>query len=111
MFANGQGIVHSARFKLILDDFCNKLDALEKAYAQAIDHLHSISICSLLYLPMRYEVRKKLIKAAAKDPSSGRFILEFEWERIETSKLAIMHFANANMFLHARATEIYNNLY
>ena len=37
--------------------------------------------------------------------------MEFEWERVQTCKLALMHYANANMFLHARAVEIYSKVY
>ena len=37
--------------------------------------------------------------------------MNLEWERLETCKLSLMHFANANMFLHARATEIYSETY
>jgi hypothetical protein len=32
VFCNGGGVVHTPRFKLIIDDFCGKLDALDKAY-------------------------------------------------------------------------------
>lgn len=35
----------------------------------------------------------------------------YEWDRIETTKLALMHFANANMYLHARGLEICSQVY
>ena len=37
--------------------------------------------------------------------------MDFEWDRIETYKLSLMHFANANIYLHAQALEIYSEYY
>ena len=37
--------------------------------------------------------------------------MNFEWERIETTKLSLMHIFNAQMFLHARSLEIYSETY
>ncbi len=37
--------------------------------------------------------------------------MDFEWDRIETYKLSLMHFANANMYLHGQALEIYSEYY
>ena len=52
-----------------------------------------------------------LIKNAEKEPKVFAKGMDFEWERIETTKLSLMHIFNANMFLHARSLELYSETY
>ena len=52
-----------------------------------------------------------LIKNAEKEPKVFAKGMDFEWERIETTKLSLMHIFNAHMFLHARSLELYSETY
>lgn len=38
-------------------------------------------------------------------------IQDFEYERIENIKYALLHFFNAKMYLHAKALELYSQAY
>ena len=54
------------------------------------------------YLPKKNAVLQTQIKLGlTKDPKLLVKIMDFEWDRIETYKLSLMHFANANMYLHS----------
>ena len=37
--------------------------------------------------------------------------MDFEFSRLETYKLSLMHFVNANMYLHGQALELYSETY
>ena len=55
-------------------------------------------------MPKKLDMWKKLIKAAMSDKNQSKQsekIMDLEWERLETFKLSLMHFANANMYLHS----------
>jgi hypothetical protein len=45
------------------------------------------------------------------DEQCRRSAMNMEWQRIETCKFALLHFANANMYLHAKALELYSRVY
>jgi len=63
-------------------------------------------IGSLGSLVTKFERLKKEVAQGDKVPENKEKFMFFEWDRIETTKLALMHFANANMYLHARGLEI-----
>ena len=66
---------------------------------------------ALGYLPKRFETLKKSIKVAKQTPAEVPKIRDFEYERIENIKLALLHFFNAQMYLHAKALELYAKAY
>ena len=63
------------------------------------------------FLPKRMETLKKSIKLAKQTPAEAPKIYDFEWERLENLKLAMLHFFNAKMYLHAKALELYSEVY
>jgi hypothetical protein len=52
-----------------------------------------------------------LILQGEKVAANKEKFMQYEWDRIETTKLSLMHFANANMYLHARGLEICSQVY
>lgn len=46
-----------------------------------------------------------------KDPSCKEKIKDIEYERIETYRQSLLHYFNAQMFLHAQALSIYAEAY
>ena len=83
-----------------------KLDELNAHYNLAISHIQDVSMPALGYLPKRFEVLKKSIKVAQQVPAEIDKIRDFEYERLENLKLAMLHFFNAKMYLHAKALEL-----
>ena len=67
VFASGSGVVHTPRFKLIFDDFCIKIEGLEKSYNQAIQHIQDVPLNYLNTLQTKLAAKQKIIK---KDPTS-----------------------------------------
>lgn len=86
----------------------NNLDA---AYGQCLQHLADVPCNAIGYIPKHNEVLKVQIKMSQKDPKQLRSIMDLEWNRLETCKMSLLHFANANMYLHAQAVEIYSATY
>jgi len=66
---------------------------------------------ALGWLPKRFESLKKSIKMAKQAPSEVPKIRDFEYERLENLKLALLHFFNAKMYLHGKALELYAQAY
>ena len=83
------------------------MSILETAYDVAIKHINDVPSAALNQLPTKLEAHKKLIKDT-KNPANQEKIKDFEWDRIETMKLAILHYQNAHMFLHAKALELFS---
>jgi len=88
-----------------------KLDELNVHYLTAIKHIQDVSMPALGYLPKRMEALKKPIKVAKQTPAEAPKIRDFEYERLENLKLAMLHFFNAKMYLHAKALELYSAAY
>ena len=44
-------------------------------------------------------------------PNEVNKIRDFEYERLENLKFALLHFFNAKMFLHAKALELFSKAY
>lgn len=66
-----------------------------------------VSMPALGFLTKRFEVLKKPIKAT----KEIKKIQDFEYERLENLKCALLHFFNAKMYLHAKALELYSQAY
>ena len=107
----GAPSLHPPRFKAILDKFCSQLDTLDHAYGAFLKHLTDVPANALGNLPKKYQAWKPLIKAGEKEPKAFAKGMDLEWERIETTKLSLMHIFNAQMFLHARSLELYSETY
>ena len=88
-----------------------KLDELNGHYLQAIKHMQDVATPALGYLPKRFETLKKSIKVAKQVKTEMPKIQDFEYERIENIKYALLHFFNAKMYLHAKALELYSQAY
>ena len=108
---SGAPAVHTARYKAIIDKFCAQLDNLDHAYTTLIKHLTDVPSNALGQLPKKFIALKMLIKNGEKEPKAFGKGMDFEWERIETTKLSLLHIFNAQMFLHARSLEIYSETY
>ena len=63
------------------------------------------------YLTKRFDALKKPIKLAKQVPNEIPKIRDFEYERIENLKFALLHFFNAKMYLHAKALELFSAAY
>ena len=92
-------------------DLLGKMEELDGAYSEAIQHIENVSIAALAGLPKKYDTYKKAIKNSDKDPSELQKIKDFEYDRLEHTKLSLCHFINAQMFLHAKALEIFSQVY
>ena len=84
--------IHTPRHQEILDDFIRKIAVLESAYDIAIKHINDVPSAALNQLPTKLEAHNKLIKESQKNPANLEKIKEFEWDRIEALKLAILHY-------------------
>lgn len=104
-------VVHTKTYTSILNKFCKDVNNLDEAYNKCLTHLANVPCNAIGYLPKKYDMYKKLIKTGQKDSKMLFKIMDLEWDRLETSKLSLLHFANANMFLHSQATEIYSSTY
>lgn len=87
------------------------LELLDREYEKAINHIATVAMPALGFLPKRFETLKKSIKIATQVPAELPKVRDFEYERIENIKLALLHFFNAKMFLHAKALELYSKAY
>lgn len=95
----------------VIKAIVKRLDELNVHYLTAIKHIQDISMPALGYLPKRMEQLKKNIKLVKQTPADVPKIRDFEWERLENLKLAMLHFFNAKMYLHAKALELYSIAY
>ena len=111
LYADKKNEVHAQRYQALIDDFCMKLEIIDKAYETAIIHIDSVASNALTHLPTQLELHKKAIKGADKNPAGWDKVKDFEWDRIETTKLAMLHFSNAQMFLHAKCFELFAQVY
>ena len=87
------------------------MDTLDHAYNTFIKHLTDVPANALGQLPKKFIAWNSLIKMGDKEPKAFNKGMDFEWERIETTKLSLMHIFNAHMFLHARSLELYSETY
>ena len=84
---------------------------MDHTYTTFIKHLTDVPLNALGQLPKKYLAWKMLIKNGEKEPKAFCKGMDFEWERIETTKLSLLHLFNAQMFLHARSLELYSETY
>ena len=73
--------------------------------------MQNVAMPPLGFLPKRFETLKKSIKVSGQVQSEQVKIRDFEYERIENIKFALLHFFNARMYLHAKALELYSQAY
>lgn len=88
-----------------------KLDELNNHYLEAIKHMQDVAMPALGFLPKRFDTLKKSIKVAKQVKAEIPKIQDFEFERLENMKYALLHFFNAKMYLHAKALELYSQAY
>ena len=94
-----------------MSSLIKRLDELNKHYEVAILHIQDNSKPGLNFLPKRFETLKKSIKVVGSVPNEVTKVRDFEYERIENIKYAMLHCFNAKMYLHSKALEIYSQAY
>lgn len=99
------------RFVKTIQNLVVRLDDLNSHYNVAIKHIQDVSMPALGYLPKRMEALKKNIKVAKQSSNDAKKVPEFEYERLENLKLAMLHYFNAKMYLHAKALELTSMAY
>ena len=107
---------HPRLYQEILNDFKGKLNNLDDAYKKCLAHMAQVSCAGFMALPQKAKAHAAQVTSKQNNMDFGkeavvRAACELEWQRIETDKLALMHFANACMYLHAQALEIYSATY
>lgn len=100
--------METGQFKVVVAELVAKMDELDKVYATTIKHIEGVSISCLAALPKKFETYRKAIKVSDKQPSELHKIKDFEFDRLEHTKLSLCHFINAQMYLHAKALEIFS---
>ena len=103
--------IDSEQFKMIVLELAQKMDQIDKVYETTIRHIETISLTSLSVLPKKFDDYKKALKTADQKPSELQKIKDFEYDRIEFTKMSVLHFINAQMYLHAKVLEIYSGVY
>ena len=96
---------------MIVLELAQKMDQIDKVYETTIRHIETVSLTSLNVLPKKFDDYKKALKTADQKPSELQKIKDFEYDRIEFTKMSVLHFINAQMYLHAKVLEIYSGVY
>ena len=71
------------------------MDELDKVYEKTIKHIETVAIGALNMLPNKYKTYSTAIKNSVKNPAELGKIKDFEYDRLEYTKLAMLHFINA----------------
>ena len=87
-----------------------ELDKLTSAYKIAINHIDSIASTILSQANKKMDGFKKEIKAEDKQGKYDK-LRDYEYERLEALEKGLLHYFNAQMFLHAKAMEIFAKLF
>ena len=90
-----QNQIETEQFKVVVFELAAKMDELDRVYSTTIRHLESVSIASLVSLPKKLESYKKAIKVSDKQPTELQKAKDFEYDRLESTKLILLHFINA----------------
>ena len=64
-------------------------------YGTTIKHIDSVAVGALNQLPARYDQYKAAIKKSDKTPAELQKIKDLEYDRLEYTKLSMLHFINA----------------
>ncbi|CDW77392.1 UNKNOWN [Stylonychia lemnae] len=90
-----------------IKEFSGKLEKNAPVYTRAMDHIQDVSCNALGYLPKKYEQYKKSIKLMEKQPNDAHKLKDFEYERIQYTRQALLHYFNAQMLVHANMFQLY----
>ena len=71
------------------------MDELDKVYEKTIKHIETVAVGALNMLPNKYKTYASAIKNSVKNPADLGKIKDFEYDRLEYTKLAMLHFINA----------------
>ena len=71
------------------------MDELDKVYEKTIKHIETVAVGALNMLPNKYKTYSSAIKNSVKNPAELGKIKDFEYDRLEYTKLAMLHFINA----------------
>ena len=71
------------------------MDELDKVYEKTIKHIETVAIGALNMLPNKYKTYSTAIKNSVKNPAELGKIKDFEYDRLEYTKLSMLHFINA----------------
>ena len=90
----------SPQLQQTIKQYSAALDKMAAVYDTAGSHIADVSVNALGYLPKKYETYKKSIKVAEKMPEGINKLKDFEFDRIQYTRQALLHFYNAMMLLH-----------
>ena len=83
------------QFKQVLADYGKGLDKVGAVHDTAGLHVQEVAVNALGFLPKKFENHKKTLKLAEKVPESVHKLKDFEFERIQYTRQALLHFLNA----------------
>ena len=79
----------------IIADYSAGLDKVGVTFDTAGQHIQDVSCNALGFLPKKYENHKKSLKLAEKVPESIHKLKDFEFDRIQYTRQALLHYFNA----------------
>lgn len=97
--------------KKILEEYSAKIEKMNTVYDTSCQHIQDVSCNALGFLPKKYEIHKKTLKLADKAPEAVHKLKDLEFERIQYTQKALLHYFNAQMLLHAKQFEMYADIY
>ena len=95
----------------ILKNHAKNLSKIEADYDRATKHITDVSCNALGYLPKKFETYQKSIVVANKIPENYNKLKDFEFDRIEYTQKALLHFFNTQMLIHAQALQVHSQTF
>eukprot|EP00347_Sterkiella_histriomuscorum_P000885 403374149 len=101
----------SPNLQKIIQEYSTGLEKLAPVYDRATTHIQDVSCNALGYLPKKYETYKKSIKVSDKMPEGVHKLKDYEYERIQYTRQAMLHYINAQMLIQAQQFQLYADLF
>ena len=79
----------------IMTDSSAGLERLQTTYDSSTTHIQDVACNALGFLPKKFENHKKSLKLIEKVPESVQKLKDFEFDRIQYTRQALLHFLNA----------------
>ena len=100
------------KFKSIIETYSQAMKVnMEASYSQAGKHQDDVAINTIGYLSQKYAGHKNQLKLQNKMENAKEKYKEFEFDRVNDTKLALLHWVNAQMKIHADALSVYSEFY
>ena len=78
-----------------MTDYSAGLERLQTTYDSSTTHIQDVACNALGFLPKKFENHKKSLKLVEKVPESVQKLKDFEFDRIQYTRQALLHFLNA----------------